>query len=352
MDTYIEDTNTILPQVFSHLSQLAQQPTQPIDADLLRRAERSLTPSTPHDRLWSLLSDGEDLLKLLLATSAQDVEPLTSLLTATIKILPNDELKTKLTPEKLCQGLNATASPPVQLLCIAYLDRLASSPSGVAWVARDTALSQQLLATWLGTEDTGVSNRALECLVELLVTDSPDTTTFISSSSSNDNASGDSGEAYGIGLLWRRLFRDKGCYESFFRYTTLRDNDGVPLISAYDLSTAKGRARATISQGRLFDFLARAAEVDFVAISTSALPDVERPYIGGDNEGQDAVFGGLLNYAANHMIDKEDIILEVLRVECFQKIAEVLQASGNNGVQRNVPLRTIEAIQSEGTGGF
>ncbi|KAJ9647387.1 uncharacterized protein PV06_00103 [Exophiala oligosperma] len=323
MDTIVENKDVLFPQVFSHLAEVEAQPaTVLLDEELLRRAERSLDASTSRDLLWRLLATGEKLLQIL----QQEPRPLTRLLERNVSLLPFDELKGTISTEKLQEGLTSP-SISVQLLCLAYLQKAADSPSGASFVAASSPLVQCLLTIWLSSESTEIAERCLEAIEALLAVDSHSSFTVVST---KDRLA----EAQGQGLLWRRIFTDPQVYSIMFEWTSLR-------VSNRDVKTKKGMQLVTISQARLFDYIARLANYDWAAISTTTLPAVESRFMG---EGvDDQPYGGLLRYAASHMIDQRDILMEVLRQDFFMKLLAVIQ----EGNPQSVPPRLLEALQNQ-----
>ncbi|EXJ80224.1 hypothetical protein A1O1_08366 [Capronia coronata CBS 617.96] len=321
MDVVIEDTETLFTDVFSHLAAVESQPgTVLLDEDLLKRAERSLDASTPRHLLWRLLGTGETLLQ----TIQQEPRPLTRLLERTVSLIPFDELKTSISAEKLEQGLTSPLVS-VQLLCLAYLRKAADSPSGASFVAASSSLVQCLFTIWLSSESTEVAERSLEGIEALLAVDSQNSVTV-------EVGRDGMGETQGHGLLWRRVFHDPDVYEVLFVWTSL-------VKSKRDTKTKKGIQLVTISQARLFDFIARLAPFDWQAITTSTIPTVETQYLQGNGDSQP--FGGILRYAASHMIDSDDILMQVLRQDFFLKLLAVVEEK--NGQNVSPPL--LEAIQ-------
>jgi hypothetical protein len=325
MDVHVEDSSKLFPQVFSHLQNVEKHPDTPLDEDLLRRAERALDASTERRLLWELLQNGEEMLQSL----TQNPRYLTRLLERVVLLIPFDDLRTAITPSKLEEGLNSP-SIPIQLLCLAYFTRASDSPSGASYIASSSSLVQTLIELWLSVESTEVSERALECIVALLAVDSPDSSTFVAADSGV-------GEAQGQGLFWRRLFHDIQVYSLFFLWTSLRK-------SKYDLKTKKGQQQVTISQARLFDFLSRTAVLDWAMITTSTLPQVEAEFV--PDLGGSQPYGGLLAYAAAHMIDGSDFLMEVLRKDFFLKLLVAVQEDNS----QQVPPRLLEAIEREAGG--
>lgn len=320
MDQIVEDRTLLFNEVLAHLQKVQEQ--APLNDELLRRAWRNVDSHTPRATLWQILNVGEQTLQSV----QQDPRPLTRLLEQTVRCLPFNELKERITTEKLEQGLQSP-SASIQLLILAYLHKAADTPSGAAFVAFSSSLTKVLVTTWLASESTEVADRSVETLLALLLVDSPSTSTFITSE-------GTSGEAQGQGLLWQRIFSDPDVYELLYSWTSLSN-------SKHNVSTKKGLQQATISQGRLFDFVARAAPISWIDISTSRLPDVERKYTKGN--ASDQPYGGLLRYVASDMIDPTDFLMEMLRQDCFAKLLVAVQESQ----ARDVTPRMLEAIRSD-----
>ncbi|RMZ89915.1 hypothetical protein DV736_g2846, partial [Chaetothyriales sp. CBS 134916] len=326
MDTYVEDQGVLFKDVFVHFSEVDKEPAaNRLDDDLLKRAERSLDSHTPRQLLWRVLQTGEELLQVL----QQDPTPLTRLLERSVRLIPFDELKTTISTAKLEEGLRSP-SVPVQLLCLAYLTKAADRPSGAAFVAASSSLVQLLITTWLSVESTEVSERALECIVALLGVDSPNNLTVVPSDPTP-------GAAHGQGLLWRRIFHDAEVYSLLFLWTSL-------VKSNHELTTIKGRQAVTISQARLFDFVAQVAQLDWVEITATALPNVEAVFIKQDDDAQAQPYGGLLRYVASGMIDQSDYLMEVLRQDFFLKLLKIVEEGGST---THFPPRMLQAIQQE-----
>jgi hypothetical protein len=319
MDTLVEDTNKLFTEVFAHLAAVEAQGS-PLDEELLRRAERNLTISSPRELLWKVLNTGENLLQKL----QQDPQPLTRLLERAVSLLPFDELKNTISAQKLEEGLQSP-STPIQLLCLAYLRKASDSPSGASFVAASSRLVQCQFTVWLSSESTEVAERSLEVIEALLAVDSPNSTTVLSAGRSF-------AEAQGQGLLWRRVFHDPDVYVILFQWTSLSKSER-------DLKTKKGLQLVTISQARLFDFIARIAPFDWGAITASSLPQVETQFISQNDQGEPV--GGILRYASSYMIDKDDILMKVLRQDFFQKLLGIIEDENS----QEVSPRLLEAIQ-------
>ena len=323
MDAYVENKEVLFQEVFSHLEAVREEPQKYLlNSELLKRAERNLDAFTPRDLLWKVLRTGEALLQIL----QQDPNSLTQLLERVVLLIPFDELKSVISAQKLEEGLDSP-STAIQYLCLSYLRKAADSPSGAAFVAASSSLVESLVTTSLATENTGVAERAVEVIAALLTVDSSDSITIIT-------AGNGPAQAQGQGLLWRRVFHDPQVYSLLYEWTSLKS-------SKRDIKTKKGLQAVTISQARLFDFIVRLAQIDWVAITTSSLPDIEAQYVS--NPTSEQPYGGILRYAAVDMIDPDDYLMEVLRQDLFAKLLVI--AEGNQ--TGRVPPRLIEAIQRD-----
>ena len=312
-------------ELFVHLAEVEQDPQHKrLDVDILRDAQNNLSPTTPRETVWSILADGERVLNVI----QEDPRPLTRLLEVDISFIPFDDIKDSLPPQKLIEGLLSPSSS-IQVLCLAYLRKATDSPSGVAWVGSNASLVKEFVTTWLASESTEVTERALEALMVLLEVDYVDRTTPV-------QERGRSGEAHGQGLLWRRLFRDPEVYTLFFHWTSLKSPE-------YREKTKQAVHKMTISQGRLFDFIARVAALDWSYITHSHFPEMESKYCR--QETQDSRGGtSLLQYAAAGMVDSTDPLMSVLRSDFFLKLLAIIEEGSG---EQEVPPKLLEAMKED-----
>jgi hypothetical protein len=312
-------------ELFAHLKEVEDDPQHKrLSSDILRDAQNNLSSTTPREIVWSLLANGERLLNII----QEDPRPLTRLLEVDISFIPFDEIKDSIPSHKLLEGL-LSPSTSIQVLCLAYLRRAADSPSGVAWVGSNADLVKQFITTWLTSDSTEVTERALEALMVLLGVDHVDRKSVV-------EEKGLKGEAQGQGLLWRRLFRDPEIYALFFHWTSLKSPE-------YREKSKQAIHRLTISQGRLFDFIARVAELDWSYITVSHFPEVEAHYSSHDT--QDSHVGiSLLQYAASEMIDNTDPLMSVLRSEFFMKLLALIDEGSG---KQEVPPKLLEAMRED-----
>ena len=321
----IQEDSTSFQELLTHLAEVEKDPESTrLNADLLREAQNSLGPNTPREAVWAIIANGERLLNVL----HEDPKPLTRLLEKDVLLIPFDEIREAIPPLKLEQGLSSP-STSVRVLCLAYLRKAAESPSGAAWVGTSPVLTKCLVSAWLASDSTEVAERALETIILLLAVDHALQVTQVVEG-------GQVGEAQGQGLLWRRLFHDPEIYVLFFYWTSFKSYE-------YRDRSKNAVHKATISQARLFDFLARAAEIDWAGISHSHFPEIESKYCEPsaiDGHGR----ASLLQYAASGMVDMDDPLMVLLRRDFFTKLLATVEERKQ---QSTLPRKLLEFIQKD-----
>lgn len=355
MDTLQEDPEVLSTSLLSHFSTLSSDPvTHTLDTDLCQRTSRSLTSSTPSPLLLSLLSSGEALLLTLSQTNA-NIEPLTRLLQRTIVLLPLDELLPLLPPTKLIAGLTS-GNPPIQVLCLAYLTKLASSPSGAAFVASSADLTDTLLMVWLGTPSTEVAERSLESIIALLEIDTPPASSFPSpTTTSNNRSSTDyhstSTPGANTPLLWRRLFLTPSTYTIFFSQTTPTRSLSTQVTAG--ITPKQFNHKSTTAQARLMDFLTRLSGLNLASITTSFISEVEDKFTLTSSSPTNP-YHGLLRYVSGVISSSNDLLMSTLYSEFAANVLRVLLGDeeddgGRIAVPSNVAAAAAAVLPSSST---
>ena len=134
-----------------------------------------------------------------------------------------------------------------------------------------------LVRLWLCSQDTAVARLAHDVISGLLQAEAE----------SQEDALSTQGK-----WMWRRLFRDRDIYGSILSLCSLTTagQDGQP-----------SKRDKTVAQARLLDIILR---IDGDVIRQSQIPEIEKQY--GVNEG------GLLHFAAIHMVDyRNDVLMHV-----------------------------------------
>ncbi|MCJ1286127.1 hypothetical protein MMC26_005470 [Xylographa opegraphella] len=286
-------SNSGVADLISHITAVTDDPSLPLDAKLFGVFDRIYTDALSDDDRQSLLNRQSGLIPTL----RQDPKPATELIlnlirpesyrfAQVLRIQPNVDL---------IAGL-CSPNSDVNLVTLSLLNKACSSSGDAGIIAASPETVAALVRLWLSTPATEVATKGLEVISGLLRIDAntaPDGDTNMVAYTS---------KIYGQGLMWRRVFHDKDVYELFFSICSLATagQEGQP-----------SKREKTISQARLLDFIL--AFSNFEQISSSQLPGIEKKY--GLSEG------GLLDFAAVHMIDwKDDLLMHASLIDFLTKL--------------------------------
>jgi hypothetical protein len=271
----------VLDELSDHLHKVDEEPTTPLDTDLLEKAE--LFTSTPEYRnqLWKETKPLFLQVASILPKLQQDPSPLTHFILKLAQPYNFDDIK----DVEFEIGLDLQATPFHELLLTLLGKATANSVDAVALANRPTVMAS-IVRLWLCTQDAGVATQAEDLLTSLLQ---------VSKNEPSSAPPGDSLHVYGSGPMWRRLFNDRDIASLYYQYTSLKQlpSPPLPLLSKRD---------KTIAQARLLSWLPRVGVLDWNALFSSHGVEVERQV--GLKEGQ-----GLLHYAAINMVDTQDDML-------------------------------------------
>ena len=182
-------------------------------------------------------------------------------------------------PVDFTAGLSSTI-PSINLTVLSLLKEATHRRSDIDIVAGKADVVAALIRLWLCTPDTAVAGRAHDVITGLL---KPQL-----SADGEENTMSDSGFLK-ENLMWRRILRDRDIYGSIFSICSLTTVGQEGSLS---------RREKTLSQARLLEML---LIIDSGPVRTSQIPDIEERF-GVKN-------GGLLQFAAIHMVDYEDDVL-------------------------------------------
>ncbi|RPB05137.1 hypothetical protein L873DRAFT_1785797 [Choiromyces venosus 120613-1] len=286
-----------LQPLTDHLNAILSNPSDtPLDVGLVETFTAKLT----ENQLKPLIPSLVPLISSTLFVLHEDPSSLTTLLRSLLSTTSFSDILPLATPEIILQTLSAPV-PPIQHLGIALLQKATRAVSDAGIIASWTDVIKKLLELMLASEDTGVSSKALDLLLCLLKVDSPKTN--------------------GTGLVWRRILEDRGVYELFFKLCSW-DGDALP----------GGKRAKTEGQGRLLEFVAKLAELDFDAIVASRFPEIEEKYsISAEDPCQ-----GLLDFAARHAIRvDDDVMMHMLLLDFY---AALLNSAGSAPTSAERPL--------------
>ena len=240
-------------------------------------------------------------LSHLLPTLQQDPSPATTLIEILVRP-PSYTFNNVLAiqpPVDFVAGLTAP-SPPINSAALLLLGKAAKEPSDAALVAGKPDVVAALVRLWLCTPDTAVAQHAANVLKALLEVDYAP---HILGEAHDVEAMTDNpaDEPPGQGLMWRRIFDDRDIYGSIFAICSL---------STLGQASQPNKREKTIAQARLLEFLLALRPDVADAWSKSHCPEVEAAYGVRD--------GGLLEFAAVHMVDyKDDVLMHMTLIDFF-----------------------------------
>lgn len=182
----------------------------------------------------------------------------------------------------------STSSTPINLITLHLLEKASQHKADAGLVAANIDTMAALIKLWLSTPDTSVAQKALTVLSALLQADGVQLQS----------------EPFHQSLVWRRVFRDRDIYGLMFSICSLRT------IGEGQLS----KRNKTVAQARLLDLLVK---IDCELVRSSQIPEIETSY--------GVKSGGILEFAAVHMVDYEDdIIMHTTLIDFF---ADLLRTS-------------------------
>lgn len=199
--------------------------------------------------------------------------------------------------------------PAANLLGINIISKASWAPSHTAILSNMKPLVHALIRVWLGSPDVTVGEAATQTLGDLLEMDC-DCRKGLSSSLITRVKDLTIGPdiPLGQGLLWRRIFQDQDIYKLLFSlcYLSSDENEESPL----------DRRQKSLAQGRLLRLLPRLATLNFQIITQSQFPMIEQTYIGQPS--------GILYFAATTMIDKKDLLMNMILITFFGELLSLL----------------------------
>lgn len=320
--------SSLVGQVHQHLLSVAEDPSKALDEKLLDTVGAQVIVSGKCLPAWenktgvlvrleanalkdSLNHDDRDTiinaLSHLLPTLRQDPSPVTTLIGILVRS-PSYTFSHVLTikpPVDFVAGLNAP-SPPINSVTLLLLGKAAKEPSDAAVVAGEPEVVAALVRLWLCTPDTAVAQQAANVLKELLEVDyAPQ---LLGEAHDIEAMTDDPPfEPPGQGLMWRRLFDDRDIYGSIFAICSLL---------TVGQAAQPNKREKTIAQARLLEFLLLLRPDVSDSWSKSHCPEVEAAYGVRD--------GGILDFAALHMVDyKDDVLMHMTLIDFFAGLLQV-----------------------------
>jgi hypothetical protein len=291
--------SAVLAELASHLQNVDEDPTTPLNTELLEKSE--LFTSTPEYRheLWKETQPLFLQIAALLPKLQQDPAPLTHFIIKMAEPYRFEDIK----DVEFEIGLDLQAVPFHGLLLTLLGKATANSIDAQALANRPIIMSS-IVRLWLCTQDAGIATQAENLLTSLLQ---------VSKNEPALTPAEDPLHTYGTGPMWRRLFSDRDIASLYYHYTSLKqlNNSPSPLPSKRD---------KTIAQARLLSWLPRVGALDWSALVSSHHSEIEREV--GLKEGQ-----GLIHYAALKMVDTgDDMLMHMTLITFFGVLITTVKA--------------------------
>lgn len=224
-----------------------------------------------------------DQLSELIPNLEQDPSPVTNL----IEILTRPQLYTfsrvlNIKPKvDFVSGLS-TSSTPINLITLHLMQKASQNKADAGLAAASIDTMAALFKLWLSTPDTAVAQKALTVISALLHADGVQLQT----------------EPFHQSLVWRRVFRDRDIYGLIFS------------ICSHTTAGEEGqlsKRNKTVAQARLLDLLLK---IDCELVRNLQIPEIETRY--------GVKRGGIMEFAAVHMVNYEDdIIMHTTLIDFF-----------------------------------
>lgn len=179
----------------------------------------------------------------------------------------------------------SSSSIPINLITLHLLDKASQNKVDAGLVAASIGTMVALIRLWLSTPDTAVAQKALKVLSGLLQVDGIQLQS----------------EPFHQSLVWRRVFRDRDIYGLIFSICSLTTVGEEGQLS---------KRNKTVAQARLLDLLVK---IDCELVRSSQIPEIETRY--------GVKRGGIMEFAAAHMVDfKDDIIMHTTLIDFFAEL--------------------------------
>ncbi|XDG09810.1 hypothetical protein ABKA04_009425 [Annulohypoxylon sp. FPYF3050] len=292
------DTDTIpvtgVEELEKHLDELLSNPTLLPTPKLFDDVELQLTDANILPLVPRLLPKITEILKQY----QQDPAILCSLAIKLLGPLSFTQILSLASEEALIQALRSPA-PSANLLAMTVLEKAAKSPSDAAILAMMNNVVTNFLTQWLSAPQVEVGEKGSRVLGDLLDVDSD--------TRPPDGLSVNGMEIVvrkppGQGLVWRRIFHDRDIYD---------------LILSLCSGDQLGTQQRSLAQGRLLRVLPRLAALNFRAVTWTDFSDLNQRYTNVSGNG------GLLHFAALHMIDKEDMLVHLNLIDFFEAFLSI-----------------------------
>ncbi|KAI1418800.1 hypothetical protein F5Y12DRAFT_789579 [Xylaria sp. FL1777] len=297
MDTISTTSVSRVDDLEQHLDQLASDTTLPTDDKLFDHVEVQITDDNIPPLILRLLPRITDILRRY----QRDPAALCSLATKLLRPLSFHQIMSFASEEALVQALRSPA-PSANLLAMNILAKAAGSPSDAAVLAAMKDIVTSFVTRWLSAPAVEVGEKGTRVLGDLLVVDSPSPP--IEGLDGNHVGALGPPSPPGQGFMWRRIFNDRDVY-------------GLILSLCSSGQSGLTPQQLSLAQGRLLRLLPRVSAYNLGIVSRTKFPDLHQRYIHSEAPG------GLLYFAALHMIDRNDVLMHLSLIDFFERLLSI-----------------------------
>ncbi|KAI0022618.1 hypothetical protein F4780DRAFT_769740 [Xylariomycetidae sp. FL0641] len=321
------DVDTIpvsgVEELEQHLDELIADPTLPCTLKLFDDVELQLTDANIPAMIPRLLPKITEILKKY----QQDPAIICSLAIKLLGPLSFTQVLALASEEAIIQAMRSPA-PSANLLAMAILHKAAKSASDTAILAAMNNVVIHFLSQWLSAPQVGVGERGSRVLGDLLDTDCETRPPDGLSVNGMEIAVR---KSPGQGFMWRRIFHDRDVYGLLLSLCSAGPHQHT--------DNGLDDLQLSLAQGRLLRVLPRLAALNFAAVTRTEFPELNERYAGFQGNG------GLLQFAALHMINREDRLMHLSLIDFFE---------GFLSIQRITPfstykMDTIKQVTQEAT---
>ncbi|KAI0378866.1 hypothetical protein F5Y04DRAFT_283528 [Hypomontagnella monticulosa] len=284
---------TGVEELEKHLDELLQDPDQSPTLKLFDDVELQLTDANIPPLIPRFLPKITEILKQY----NQDPAILCSLAIKLLGPLTFTHVLSLASEESLVQAMRSPA-PSANILAMTVLEKAAKSPSDAAILAMMNNLFTSFLTQWLSAPQVEVGEKGIKVLGDLLDVDCD---IRLSDGLAVNGTEIAVRKPAGQGLVWRRIFHDRDVYEL------------VLSLCTNGLDTQQ----RSLAQGRLLRVLPRLAALNFRAVTWTEFTDLNQRFANFNGNG------GLLHFAALHMIDKEDLLVHLNLIDFFEALLSI-----------------------------
>ncbi|KAI4863807.1 hypothetical protein F4820DRAFT_459276 [Hypoxylon rubiginosum] len=294
MDTDIVPVSGV-DELDKHLDDILIDPTLPSIPKLFDDVELQLTDANIPPLIPRLLPKVTEILKQY----QQDPAVLCSLATKLLGPVNFTQVLSLASEEALIQALRSPA-PSANILAMTVLEKAARSPSDAAILAMMNQIVTNFLTQWLSAPQVEVGEKGSRVLGDLLDVDCD---TRPPDGLSVNGTEIVVGRPPGQGLMWRRIFHDRDIYDL--------------ILSLCSSSGPLNSQQQSLAQGRLLRILPRLAALNFRAVTWTDFSDLNQRCANFSGNG------GLMHFAALHMVDKEDILMHLTLIDFFEVLLSI-----------------------------